>query len=335
MGHTSGEHDVTGIETPLEAKDLMADVKRHELPPVLARLVDEYRTFDGARDRFTWKWVHSLAPQNTLPCVDDAYRDRVPIDKTITTLFVTLLDDLLERDHDPATFHEMAKLVDRDQDVNPDRPEVDTAYVEFATTVWETLLDRLQEAPRYDDYEQLFRYDLKQAINAIEYSALAIERPDLATMTDLERYQSHNMVMFGYADLDLMYSPGFDDDDLDTLRSAIRPAQQMARIGNWLSTWEREVDEGDYSSGVIVYALQNDVVDLDDLRAVENGDENARRVVVQEIREQGIEAEFLRRWNEYDVELRQIGADLTMDITPYADGLEEVLRYHLASRGLK
>ena len=323
-------------ESP-DARQLMAGVQDHDLPPVLDWLVDEYHTFEGARDRFMWKWVHELAPRNALPCVDDDYLGRVATDKTLTILFVTLLDDVLEKRRDYATFEEASKAPFPAQHADLGRPGVDADYVRFTEHVWDTLEDRLQRAPRYEEYVELLRYDLKQVVNAIEYSYLAILRPELTTLADLMRYESHNMAMYVYADIDLMHADAAPEVDLPTLREAIWSAQQMARIGNWVSTWERELAEGDYSSGVVAYALQEGVVDLAELRAVEaDGSREAVERIAERIQDAGIEELFLDRWDEAYEDLLEVDERLdALDLDPYAEGLKEVLRYHLASKGLK
>jgi hypothetical protein len=248
---------------------LLSGVVDHQLPPVLDELVTEYQSLPDARPEFVWQWVHKLAPQNTLPCVDAANRERVLTDKTLIVLFVTLLDDALEKRRDEATFQTMASIpfVRRDEERSlngvhiedggvspPDSVggdlsgRVDSKYVEFAQRVWEVLITRLEQSQRYDRYEDLFRFDLTQAVNAIQYSDLVIRHPEFGTLEELKRYESHNMGMLAYADVDLMYSSDVPD-SLALLRKGVEHGQQMARIGNWVSTWRRELVEGDYRFG--------------------------------------------------------------------------------------
>lgn len=320
---------------PEEVETLLTEVWEHELPDNIRRLVEEYQTLEAARPPFMWKWVHRLAPNNTLPCVDDRFVDDVPVDKTITILFITLLDDVLEKMGDEETFSELAKIPSSNRDPDPDRSEVNTECVRFGMRVWTTLCDRIQRAPHYTTYEDLFRYDIKQAINAIEYTNLAIEHPNLITMADLERYESHNMVMFAYADIDLMHSPSEVQAEFSNLREAIWDAQIMARIGNWVSTWERELKEGDFSGGAIVSALEQDVVSVTELRRATTKDALAEELI-DRIKSAGIEKQLLHRWEREYHQLTRYNEDLsTVDLDPFIEGMEEVLRYHLASTGLK
>ena len=316
-----------------EVEQLLQEVVGHTLPAELKALIDDYQRLQNARPPFMWKWVHRLAPQNTLPAVEEQYVDVVPVDKTITILFITLLDDLLEKTGDRATFDELAKIPRERQSADETATGVDTEYVAFASRVWEQIRERIQRGPNYDTYEELFRYDVEQAINSIEYSDIAIRRPDLSTMDDLKRYESHNMVMFAYADIDLMHSSAEVHEELGPLREAIWTAQLMARIGNWVSTWEREIKEGDYSSGPVVYALDRGIIDRDELVDQADGVDGE---IVDRIKNHGVEKEFLTRWEQHYHELRDYNRQLsTIDLEPFIEGTEEVLRYHLASTGLK
>lgn len=317
-----------------EIETLLIEVSDHTLPADIRDLIEEYQSLQNARPPFMWKWVHRLAPQNTLPCVDTQFRESVPVDKTITILFITLLDDILEKSGDRETFNEISKIPFDAQTADPHAPSVDTEYVMFSRKVWQTLRERIESAPNYDMYRELFEFDMKQAINSIEYADLAIRRPELATMDDLERYESHNMAMFAYADIDLMHSSVDMQADLSTLRKAIWTAQLMSRIGNWVSTWEREIREGDYCSGPVLYALESGIISRSELRSP-NVDSDSIDSMVDRIKQHGVEKRFLTRWEQHHRELKAYNEELTVDLGAFIDGTEEVLRYHLASTGLK
>lgn len=323
--------DETEIET------LLTNVAEHTLPETVRELVDEYQSLKDARPPFMWKWVHQLAPQNTLPCVDTEYTDTVPIDKTLLILFITLLDDVLEKHQDRTTFIVLSRIPFEDVADANRRDGADDDYVGLGRRVWETIQRRLESSPKYAEFEQLFRHDLKQAINAIEYSNIAIQRPDLATMGDLERYESHNMVLFAYSDVDFMHSSVDVRDEFATLREVIWTAQLMARIGNWVSTWERELQEGDFSAGPIVYALESDIISHTELTEAEATDDaELRAELIERIKAQDVDTEFLRRWKQHYSQLQAYNTELSaFDLEPFIDGTAEVLRYHLASTGLK
>lgn len=320
---------------PDEVESLLLAVGDHSLPDPVEEIVDEYQRLRDSRPPFMWKWVHRLAPQNTLPCVDNRFQQQVPIDKTLLILFITILDDVLEKRGDQRTFRQLANIPRDGIEADPEASGVDAETVAFAKRVWRTIEERIESAPHYETYAELYRFDVLQAINAIEYSDIAIRRTDLATMDDLQRYESHNMVMHAYADIDLMHTSADLRSELPTLREAVWTAQRMARIGNWVSTWQRELAEGDFSAGPIVYALETGLISLEDLEAAPT-DEAIRTSIVDRMEREGLEKEFLTRWERHYYDLRQYDDQLDeIDLEPYIEGLEEVLRYHLASTGLK
>lgn len=323
--------------SPRAARE-MGDVAQVDLPDNVAELVDDYCRLRGSRDPFIWKWVYRLTPKFTFPFVRDDRADDVREVKTVATLFLTLLDDVLEKERDVETFQEAAKIPYPYQRVDLEREGVDAEYISFAERVWETLASELAEAPRWEEYRDLFRHDLRQALDAIEFSHLGMREPRLLGPGELTRKTAHNMLMFAYADLDLSYAATTPGDDLALLREAVWEAQLMARIGNWLSTWERELGEHDYSSGVVVRALREGVVTYDDLDALESGpypEETYDRLVGQ-IRAADVEEELLAEWQRHYEELTDVAAELeTVDIEPYVRGMCDVLRYHLASEGMK
>lgn len=320
----------------MDIQTLLDDIAGHSLPDTIEELIDEYQDVKYARPPFMWKWVHRLAPYNTLPSVDDEFRDKVPVDKTLLILFITLLDDVLEKGGDRSTFIELSQVPFEKHTESTPVDGVDQKYLTFGRRVWNTIEARIQKSPKYDVYDALFRYDIRQAINAIEYSKIAIQRPDLATTGDLERYESHNMAMFAYASIDLMHSSTDVRDEFNTLREVIWTAQLMARIGNWVSTWERELQEGDYSAGPIIYALENGVITQAELADIREGDIEHTDELVERIKDHGIEKKFLTRWENLYHRLQGYNAQFEkFDLEPFIEGTEEVLRYHLASTGLK
>lgn len=329
--------DIVEFADSEQAGREMARVAEHELPPELERLVERYTTLRASRDPFIWKWVHLLAPRFTFPFIDSAHEDAVQDIKTAATLFLTLLDDVLEKERDLPTFQEARKVPFPHQAVTYTWNDVDYEYVEFTEHVWNWLSDRLEAAPHREEYDALFRYDLKQSIAAIEYSYLTTDMPQITRIEEHIRRESHNMMMYPYSDIDLMFGPELSPSDVSLVRKAVWNAQLMARIGNWVSTWERELEEGDYSSGIVIYALQTGVISYDDLERIENDDDaEFSEQIIERINDASIEEYFLDRWQDNYEALVSISQEFaTIDIRPYVDGMREVLRFHLASRGMK
>jgi hypothetical protein len=104
----------------------------------------------------------------------------------------------------------------------------------------------------------------------------------------------------------------------------------MARIGNMVSTWEREIAHGDFSSGVFMEALWQGNVHPSDLRA-ENEEQLVRMIIASEI-----EGDFLRRWESHRTEVRQYGEKMSsIDIEDYIGRLDRLLESEIFSHGQK
>ncbi|MFC7214345.1 hypothetical protein ACFQO4_09685 [Saliphagus sp. GCM10025334] len=312
-------------------------IERTALPASVSTLLEAYEETVDERDRFLWKWLYYLFPEITLSCVRPDDSQQVRESKLLASLYVTILDDLAERDEDVHTFREAAKAPFDHQTADETRPEVDAAAVTLAHEVWEHVDDGLASAPRYPEFSDLLRFDLGRTTTAIEYTYLLNHHLELASLEETTVYDSYNMMLFPYATIDLLYSPAFDRSELGRLRDVLRRAQQMTRIGNWVTTWERELEEGDCSSGVVISAVERDVVSREQLERLRADPATADRAeIVARIHEANIEARLLERWSEHYDHVEGYAADIeSVDVGALLEGLETVLACHLESRGRK
>ena len=138
------------------------------------------------------------------------------------------------------------------------------------------------------------------------------------------------MIVFLLNGIDLMASPGFNKKDLPHIRKAFWHAQQMARIGNWLSTWKREVGEQDFCSGVFAYAFEKQIIDSDEIKKL-NDEE-----IIEKIENSDMKKHFLGIWMENYRKLASLKDSVqSVNMESYLVGLQNVIKYHMASEGLK
>lgn len=319
--------------TPSPKKSDAEVIDEVTLPDPVLEWVEEYEAVGGERDRFVWKWIYSLFPSFTLSSVPQRHLEEVRTQKTIFTVFITLLDDLAEKHTDSTTFEQIYRSVIWHDTSIAESPDADTQIVDFADRLWTTFEESLEDAPRYDEFDEVFRYDLRQALNAMDYSRILSDHLSIANVSGVKHYDSHNMVMFPYSDIDIMYSPAFEPSDHGVLRELIWDLQQMARIGNWLTTWEREIDEGDYTAGVIIYALQHGLITREELA---NGGPEAKAAVIDRIKTHHVEKMFLAEWEHLHrkVTARDLETE-SVDLGAFIEGMEVVMEYHQASKGHK
>lgn len=307
------------------------------VPEPVSELLADYDYIVGEREHFLWQWLYYLFPKIQLSCVQPAYSETVRDAKLLASLYVVVLDDLAELAQDERTYREAAKVPFGHQSPDTTRHGVDAEVVEFTTHIWERVEAVVRSSPRSEEFRDLLLFDVEQTLTAIEYTFLTNEHLDLASVEEATIYDSHNMLLFPYVDLDLLYSPTFDRDDLGALRKITRRAQEMARIGNWVTTWERELGEGDFSSGVVLSALETGVVSTQQLEALrDDRDPDAREAIAERIHESGIEAQFLQRWADHHREIETYESDLvSVDVESFLGGIDHVLECQIAIRRLK
>jgi hypothetical protein len=332
MNKGAEELGIGGLE---ETREEMRDLREYDLSDHLEEVVERYEDVDSPRDRFVWKWFHSIAPSFTVPSVDQEFYDEVMDKKTTAAIFTTLLDDLVEKRGDSETFEEVAKIPFDHKQVDKDRAGVDEEYIQVTEDIWEYLESDIEGAPREEEFRDWLDYDFEQVVNAVRHAERINEDPLASNPIETERFDTYNMIMYPSADIDLMHSSEFDHGEYGDLREVVDRAQRMARIGNWLSTWEREIEEGDYTSGVVVRAIDEEVVTPEELQRAQESEEVLGKLIGN-IREAGIEDDLRQEWLEYRQEAYDLAEEIdSVDMEQYVEGMNEVMRDHLASHGMK
>lgn len=316
--------------TPEELEFETAAVADKSLSLELQHWIDRYEQV-GSRERYLWKWVRQGVEITTLSSVDSECYDSVCDTKVLGVMLDVLLDDIADHGGDPQLLDQLLSLP-----FGPQRLALanvssqDRQYAEFTLDVWDEIKRRTQAFPGFEALAAVWRYDYLQLFNAMRYSHMINQDISLLNMAEHDLYLPHNMHIMISATVDLMCSPHFRRDELGRLRDAVWHAQCMGRIGNLATTWERELGEGDFTSGVYAHAVAEGDLTIADLQ---NRD---RAEIVRTIREGGHESYFFGRW----LELRQRLIDLTphvrsVNLQELLQGYERLIRLHLTSRGQK
>jgi len=343
FGVTGDEHLVERVALPDGEDDFgdlrpsADDIERevaivHELrlSPDLRDWVNRYERF-GQRPLYLWKWCRRGVEVTTLPCVPPEVRDELADTKVLGVMLDVLMDDVADEGGDPEFLELLLELPFGDVSGEITRfPEPQQRYAEFTATVWEEIHRRAARATRYDEFRDLLLFDYRQLLNAMRYAHLLNSDPSLLNLTEHDLYLPHNMHMMVSSTIDVMHAPGFEHRELGLLREAVSRAQYMGRIGNLTTTWERELAEGDFTSGVFAAGRSLGVLKVTD---VGGGNEHQ---LAQAIRSGGLEAFFLRRWHDCRRDLLRLQPCLqSVDLGELVSGLDRLICLHLGSRGNK
>jgi hypothetical protein len=159
------------------------------------------------------------------------------------------------------------------------------------------------------------------------YSCMVNRKPELLNIEEHDMVLPHNMQMMSFATMDLMCSPDFDRRELGALREVVWHAQSMGRIGNLVSTWQREINDRDFTSGVFARAIREGDLTADDLR-------NAPAEVIERaIRKGGHESYFLRKWEAHRCYIQDSAARIrSVDVAALLAGLQRLIYMELVDQ---
>lgn len=323
-----------GLEFDEEIETRILDeVERAALPPSIKDIVQDDGVL-GDRNLFTWKWLwYIFCEPLTLSCVADEYEQEAYEAKTLMSIYITLVDDIGEQLDDKTTFWELAKTAYPETEPDWERDDIDTDYVHSIRRVWTELMDRLQSAPRFEEFREMFMFNLRQNVQAMEYAQRSANSPALMNPAEAWHYDTQAIGLYLFWGVDLMYSPAFEMDDFRTFRKLVYQLQHMWRLGNWIITWEREAHEHDYSAGIFVEAIDQGIVDETDLKQLENGELDPERLIGR-IEVSGIVEQFIADWQRRRNRLyeRDFGME-SLDSDALVEMMEWLMQSHLATEG--
>lgn len=322
-------HGEIKLPDPARCRAEVEAIKQLTLPPDLAYWVEQYETV-GSRNPYLWKWALKGVDLTCLPCVEPSLRATNNETKAMGVLLDVLTDDVADTTQDHFFLERLSAATFAGARANTDGLNVQQQhYVELTTSLWQAILNRTKTYPRCEEFRDLLHFDYLQLFNAMRYSALVNHMPYAMNMVEHDVYLPHSMHIIICGTLDLMCSPTFDINELGKVRTLLWDAQYMGRIANLITTWQRELPERDFSSGVFVLAMEQGYLSPGDLR---NGDPEE---LTRCIREHRCEEFFLARREHYRQRVAAMAGQIkSFDVMEVLDGLDALLRIHLVSRGL-
>ncbi|MBW3542628.1 MAG: hypothetical protein KY476_20385 [Planctomycetes bacterium] len=319
-----------GLPSPERVEWEIQEMLATEPGPDFLRWVDEYAAV-GKRNPYLWRWCRRAVELTTLSSVAAEWREELIDTKTLGVMWDVMLDDVADRGGDPRMLEMLLGVMEGTAVASfSDCSAAERPYAAFTVRLWKEIESRARRYPRFAEFESLLRFDYRQLANVMRYSHLLNRNLDLLNLSEHDLYTPHNMHIMICSTFDMMCSPGFDRRELGLVREMVWQGQCMGRIGNLVTTWERELGERDFTSGV--YA-----------RAVSRGDVTVERLLTaapDEIRaiiqNGGHEQYFLRRWRAHQRRLTVRAASIhSFDAGQYVEGFERLICLHLGSRGRK
>lgn len=311
------------------SQDERRQILAREFSPTVAAWIRDYAAV-GERSLYLWRWCLHGVGLTTLPCVSEELREHACDTKFLSGMLNVLLDDVSDRKRNGDLLDELLKVTGGCAGDFTRFSPADRQYAELTSRLWNEFWERVRGYPHYAAYKDLLQYDLTQLFNTVRYSHLVNDNLFLLNLIEHDNYSPQGMGLMSFSTVDLMCSDRFPRHELAALREAIWHAQWMARIGNLITTWQREIGDGDYSSGVFARAVGQRDLTIEQLRSGKPDEIEAG------VRRGEHETHFLRRWNYHRERLRSMRPCIqTFDLNLVVEGLERLLLTELGSRGRK
>ncbi|MEZ6058232.1 MAG: hypothetical protein R3C01_16155, partial [Planctomycetaceae bacterium] len=330
-----------------ELQKIDSQVRATPIPENLADWISRCAAAES-RPEYLWRWCLYAVDLLTLPSVPREWRDEVLRLKVLLAMFNVLLDDLADLKSDPELLRELLQLASSSADDSATKGtrNVISQQVEASTTtgrhageeyrrlcfdVWDELTRSVQRLPRYAELKSAFQFDVSQLMTTIDYSQLLNGHPQLLNRADHDRFSPYGMMVMCAASIDLMVSTSVDAAEFGKIREVVAEGEWMARIGNLVSTWRRELPAGDITSGIFAEAVASGVITLSQLIDPTRSERNVRLIELA-----GIEQRYIRKWRQHRSRLHQLAESVTScPLRLYAEAFDKLWMSEIASIGQK
>ncbi len=222
----------------------------------LEEAINLYKTVGPRNADFLFKWLYQVYDKTYLPSIDKEHKDKLALIKTKLCIFDVLVDDLA----DNAKLRNK-RLLDQAVRIPHNGSNIyKNKYLEVANQIWQDCINSIKKLPRYEEFKEIFFFDLEQVMNSMKYSYL-INTSDFSNFAEDEMYMNHGVMVILHCDLDLMCSPGFEYEELQKLRPILHNVQDVAHLGNMMNTYPKEIKEADFSSPIISMGIREGLID--------------------------------------------------------------------------
>ena len=231
------------------------------LRDMVLSLIDSIELYKqvGHRNTYLFEWLYDVYKDTCLSCVDPTYVPDLVLTKTKLTIFDVLIDDIA--DNAKTSNKELLLRL-----INIPFNNVAHAdkYYTITNQIWIDCLNTIKHFPRYSEFEDIFFFDLKQIMISMEYSWLTNVYNYCNNFIEVDNYGHHGVMVMLHCMMDIMCSKNFDKNELGKARTAFFLAQRIARIGNMLNTYSREIIEKDISSPILTKTIEENIISYSD-----------------------------------------------------------------------
>ncbi len=290
--------------------ELMLIKDNESLQVKIEKLVTEYEAISQIRDRrlFTDFLVNGYK-MTTLSSVSSKNLDNVIFAKVCLGMIITLYDDLADNPqyYNPKLLKSLYQLNLGDSSRKSTLAPDDVKTYELAQYLFLNLEKTLESFVNYSSMAEILAFDIQHVFLANRYSELITANPSMRNMTESKVLGPYNMGMVAAGIIDLMASPFFDKTETGHIREFLIKGQRLGRIGNLVSTYQREINEGDVTNEILIEPKGSDLY----------------------------KNELMNEFYEGLIEIKKLEKHvLCIDLNSYVDGLLRLYHLHIDLEGI-
>lgn len=315
--------------TPERIKKEIEAIQKIKLPPDLQKWVIEYNKV-GERDEFIWKWAYRSIPMVTLSNILKKYQNPIRNVKFLIIMFIILLDDVADKMKNERLLNELLKIPSRENEIKYKHlDKLEKKYLNFVQEIWHDIQKVIRKFPYYQKVKKTFKFDIEIfLINAIYYGYLINTNHYLINKVEYQERFSYNIQGFLNLDLDLMCCYNEFEEEIGDLREIAWRSQRLAQMMNWISTWEREIKENDFSSGIFAFALNKKILSIDKL------EKKYSKSIIDRIKKANLEKEIINECDEEYYNIKLVGKKIRKNVVnEFILSLKEFMILQLCSKG--
>lgn len=210
--------------------------------------------------KFLANWYCKMFNLAHLPSIDIKLRDQLTLDKLKLSIFNIMADDIVDNSNfrDKELFEKISKIPWNLEE------DYENEYLQTAKEIWLDFEESMKKYPRYEEFKDIFYFDLEQFFDSMKYSML-VNTMGVDNTLETRMYLPHNMQVVLFLDLDLMCSPDFDMEEFGKLRPILLWTQDLLHLAHVISTYPKEVRELDFSSPMISIGINEGVIKREDV----------------------------------------------------------------------
>jgi len=312
-------------------KELVKTIKSLELYPSLQSLIDRFEpiqknrpTIYAHRVFYVWQMMQAGYQLMSLDLSKSDFLQSNSL-KCQAAFLNILFDDICDLGRDKALFNKCVLALQGQ--IDQDEGEL----CQLISDTWSTFQSTIVQTPNYVLLKPFLEEAYQHWIGSFEYS-LAIQRESFRIEEKWERHlelisPSTFIHMAGL--IDLLFVPNFPTHQTASAIKVFLQAQKMGQLGNWASTWERELAQEDFTGGVYRIALENGWIAWDDLKR------GSPEKIREQIRNSPVETYLWDEWKRLRAESYQTRQEIQLSaLNGYVESFSAIMFMLVGSTGL-